>query len=86
MRFHPNAVGNGWEFVDRVGRPVRYSKSALPQHLDVINRDTDNDMDIDPSNIDMEDSNNDDEVLSEGEEEYDDIELDLTSEEDTDED
>ena len=43
-------------------------------------------MDIDPSNIDMEDSNNDDEVLSEGEEEYDDIELDLTSEEDTDED
>ena len=84
IRDHPTAVGKGWEVVNGVCRPHRYSKPALPENLNQINLNTENETDMDQSNNDdTEESDNDDVVLSEGEEEYDDIDIYDRSDEDT---
>ena len=84
IRDHPTAVGKGWEVVNGVCRPHRYSKPALPENLNQINLSTENETDMDQSNNDdTEESDNDDVVLSEGDEEYNDIDIYNNSDEDS---
>ena len=84
LREHPDAVGNGWELVNGVCKPVRYSKPALPHHLNQQDVDVE-DMDIENSDLDVDESDNETlSVLSEGELEYEDI--DISSDDSSDED
>ena len=93
LREHPDAVGNGWELVNGVCKPVRYLKPALPHHLnqqdvDVEDMDIDEDdtgLDEENSDLDVDESDNETlSVLSEGELEYEDI--DISSDDSSDED
>ena len=86
LREHPDAVGNGWELVNGVCKPVRYSKPPLPHHLNQHNLDVE-DMDIDEEDTGLAEENSDldesvDEsdnetlsMLSEGELEYEDVDI-----------
>ncbi len=33
LRKHPSPIGNGWELVNDHCQPIRYRRSALPDHL-----------------------------------------------------
>ena len=84
LREHPDAVGNGWELVNGVCKPVRYSKPPLPHHLNQQDVDVEN-MDLYGDNVGLDEENSDldvDEsdnktlsVLSEGELEYEDVDI-----------
>ena len=83
-REHPDAVGNGWELVNGVCKPVRYSKPPLPQHLNQQDMDVetmdldgeDNGMEEENSDLDVDESDNETlSVLSEGELEYEDVNI-----------
>ena len=36
---HPSPVGKGWEVINSIIRPVRYTKPALPDFIDRLNND-----------------------------------------------
>ena len=39
LREHPSPVGKGWEVINSIIRPVRYTKPALPDYIDRLNND-----------------------------------------------
>ena len=86
LRDHPTPVGRGWVIENGVCRPHRYSKPALPELLHEINQNTENETDMDTTgdnNDDTENSDSDNEVISGGDDKYDDIDIYDISDEDT---
>lgn len=39
LKCHPSPVGHGWELVDGLCRPIRFTRPALPTHLPALGLD-----------------------------------------------
>ena len=59
LRDHPSPIDKGWELINRICRPVRYSKPPLPDHLSVNDPDHISEHDSDGNSRNEQDSRND---------------------------